>query len=156
MDTTDFPYILKRKAEAPGLLRQANVLPPKKALFDFIGGRLFDPRSKALQLDKKSGADCSEATSICQADEMAFFSHTVRLAYDLEPQGGGARQAKSGRRPLIGDKHKTSLTERLFFTFLGGLACDLEPMAPAARQTKSGSACSAPTGKCSSHKEVAL
>ncbi|MFK2824426.1 hypothetical protein QYG89_01775 [Bacillus sp. B190/17] len=33
------------------MLRQANVLLPRKSLFDFIGKRLFDPRSKALQLD---------------------------------------------------------------------------------------------------------
>ena len=35
------------------LLRPANVLSTKKSPFDFMVGRLFDPRSKAQQLDNK-------------------------------------------------------------------------------------------------------
>ncbi|OCA88814.1 hypothetical protein [Pseudobacillus wudalianchiensis] len=47
---------------------------------------------------KKSGADCTAPTSIRRNGEVAFFSHTARSAYDLEGQGGAARQEKSGGR----------------------------------------------------------
>ncbi|KAB7708024.1 hypothetical protein F9802_04750 [Bacillus aerolatus] len=34
-------------------------------------------------------------TSIRRTGEVAFFSHAAGLAYDLEPQGGGAGQRKA-------------------------------------------------------------
>ncbi|KAB7707498.1 hypothetical protein F9802_07035 [Bacillus aerolatus] len=55
-----------RKAEAPVLPRQANVLSPKKSLFDFIEERLFDLEGQgAAAGQKKSGSACSAPTSKC-------------------------------------------------------------------------------------------
>ncbi|KAB7707465.1 hypothetical protein F9802_06855 [Bacillus aerolatus] len=59
---------------------------------------------------KKSGADCSGATIIRQAGEVAFFSHTARLAYDLELQGGEAGQKKSGSVCMDAFHSNTTIT----------------------------------------------
>ncbi|MED4037785.1 hypothetical protein [Niallia taxi] len=61
------------------------------------------------------------------------------MAYDLEPMAPAAGSHKSGRRLVIGDKHKTIWPRRWCpFPFLDSLAYDLEPMAPAAGHQKSG------------------
>ncbi|WP_231603380.1 hypothetical protein, partial [Bacillus sp. FJAT-27231] len=59
----------------------------------------------------KSGDDCPAPTSIRQNGRVAFFSHTARLAYDLEGQGGAARQ-EMRKRPFRTDLHEIKETRR--------------------------------------------
>ncbi|MFK2824155.1 hypothetical protein QYG89_00405 [Bacillus sp. B190/17] len=96
----------KGKAEAPVLLRQANVLRSKKPSFDFIERRLFDPRSKALELDKgKAEAPVLLRQANVLRSKKPSFDFIERRLFDPRSKA------------LKLDKGKAELAERLFLVF---------------------------------------